>query len=600
MTRPRILTGTDDFKTLLFNSDVFVDKSMLVKEILESTSTVLLIARPRRWGKSLNMDMIEKFFTIEVDQEGNPLPEEQRINWKLFAGGEVDLGLSTGKKKTLKKLKIAEHDDIMQGHQGQFPVISISFKDVKGRSYEEIEAGVKYQILRVFSKYKYLERYLKDTDNTLITEKNKEQLHKYLAGNINLIELKGALAFLSEILYKHFGHKVYILIDEYDTPINSAYIEFGQNIDEFRQVTALFGGIFGSALKDNEALEKGMVTGILRIAKASLFSDLNNVSEYTLLDTEFSELYGFTHSEVDELLSKVPFVTDGEAIKQWYNGYTFGDEIIYNPWSIMRCLAHKGKLDHYWLDSGGTGLVDKVLLSDEIQQDLQDLLEGRGIVRRLHKQISFADIENNKDVFYSLLVFAGYLNPKLESTDPEDPTYRLTIPNREVNNIYVQRIIGWVSKKLNIDGTDYENFVGLLINQKLEQFKNKFAEYLLESTSYHDLLKERDYHNLVGGILAPLSRKYMIDSNKEAGHGRFDHMLIPKESKGLTTAIILEYKIAESLDHLAAIAAEGLAQINAQQYDAKIKSHAHVKSIVKVSLSFYGKHLAMEYQVDQV
>ena len=426
INQPKILTGTDDFKTLLLNSDVFVDKSLLIKEVIENSASVVLITRPRRWGKSLNMDMIEKFLTIEIDQEGRPLPQEQRINNKLFTGGKIDLGLVTGRNKMLKKLKIAECLDIMSEYQGQFPVISISFKDVKGSNYQAIVEGIKKQITKIYGRHKYLERYL-EQDNSLLTNDQKEQLIKYFSGYLDDTGLKNALCFLSELLCKHFGRKVYILIDEYDTPINSAYITFGDQLDEFKKITELFGGIFGSALKDNDALERGMITGILQIAKANLFSDLNNVREYTLLDKKFSKFYGFTQEDVDELLLKIPSLTTPEEIKDWYNGYTFGGEIIYNPWSIMLCLSSGGELDHYWLDSGGTGLVDKVLLSDETQEELQLLLEGKGIVKKIYKQISLKEIENNSDIFYSLLVFAGYLNPSLANDDDEYPRYRLTI-----------------------------------------------------------------------------------------------------------------------------------------------------------------------------
>ncbi|MCC8369738.1 MAG: ATP-binding protein, partial [Rickettsia endosymbiont of Oxypoda opaca] len=397
----------------------------------------------------------------------------------------------------------------------------------------------------------------------------------------------------------HFNRKVYILIDEYDTPINSAYIKLGNRSEEFEKVLELFRGMLGSSLKSNPYLEKGVITGILRIAKANLFSDLNNVTEYTLLDEEFSKFYGFTQQEVDELLTKVPTNTAPNQIKDWYNGYNFGGEIIYNPWSIMQCLAHKGTLDHYWLDSGGTALIDKVLLSDEIQEDLQQLLEGKGITKRLYKQISFEEIENDKNIFYSLLVFAGYLNPILTNNNKEEPTYLLKIPNREIRGIYVARVIKWVSRKLNIDVSDYDSFINLLVESKIDNFKIKLQEYLLNSTSYHDLLSEKDYHNLMGGIISPLASRYMIESNRESGYGRCDHILIPRFNLG-TNAIIIEYKIAKKEEELELVAKSGLAQINNLQYDTKIKEHSHVQKVIKVSMAFCGKEVALQYQVDQL
>ena len=539
--------------------------------------------------------MIEKFLAIEVDQQGNLLPIEQRNNNKLFIGGEIDLGF--GETKKLKPLKISSDAKLMK-RQGQFPVISISFKDVKGANYQEIVEGVKNQITKTYGRYKYLEQYL-EKDNNLLTANQKEQLTKYFNGQLDNINLKNGLGFLSEILFKHFGQKSYILIDEYNTPINSAYITFGDKLDKFKKITELFGGIFGSALKDNDSLEKGMITRILRIAKANLFSDLNNVTEYTLLDREFTKSYGFTQEEVDILLQQVVPQTDSNEIKNWYNGYTFGGEVIYNPWSIMQCLAHKGKLDHYWLDSGGTGLIDKALLSDEMQKELQELLEGKGIVKKLYKQISLSEIENNTDIFYSLLVFAGYLNPCLANDDEEYPRYRLTIPNKEVRNIYVERVISWVTNKLNIKVSDYDDFVGLLTDQKIDKFKQKFSEYLMNSTSYHDLIKEKDYHNLIGGILAPLTRGYIIESNRESGHGRFDHMLIPRENRG-NSAIIIEYKVSETTEDLISTARIGLNQIINRHYDTKIKEYQHVKNIIKIAMAFCGKEVWLQYQIDSI
>ncbi|WP_341764119.1 AAA family ATPase [Candidatus Tisiphia endosymbiont of Beris chalybata] len=590
---PRMLVGTDEFYDLVVNSDVFVDKSLMIREILQDSGKVILITRPRRWGKSLNMNMLQKFFEIEVDDTGVPLPEGEKINNKLFWGGTVDLGIKGKMPLTPLKISVNEYAMAQQGH---YPVILINFKDVKGNSYQEIENGIKRQIIGLFLHHQYLERYIKENTG-LLQEVQKKELKKYFTGELSTDDLKISLRFLSELLFMHFGQKVYILIDEYDTPINSSYIKFGSRPEEFEQVLELFRGMFGSALKTNPYLEKGIITGILRVAKANLFSDLNNVSEYTLLDEDFSKFYGFTQTEVDELLTKVPTTTAPEKIKDWYNGYTFGGEIIYNPWSIMQCLAHKGKLDHYWLDSGGTGLVDKALLSDEIQEDLQELLEGRGIVKKLYKQISLGQIEHNKDILYSLLVFAGYLNPYLANDNPENPRYHLTIPNKDVRGIYAERVMDWVSRKLNMDMSDYYDFIALLIDQQIEKFAKRLQGYLLNSTSYHDLSKERDYHNLMGGLLAPLASRYMIESNKEYGCGRCDHVLIPI-AQALDTAIIIEYKICTTSEELKSAAKAGLKQIMDRQYDSKIKKYKHVKKILKISMAFCGKEVAMQYQVD--
>ncbi|WP_341757472.1 AAA family ATPase [Candidatus Tisiphia endosymbiont of Ditula angustiorana] len=592
-TPPRMRTGTDDFKTLLLNSDVFVDKSLMVKELLEDSGDVILITRPRRWGKSLNMDMLWKFFEIEVDERGKALPLEQKVNNKLFTGGIIDLGFD--ETKELKPLKIASDVSSMK-RQGQFPVILLNLKDVKGGSYQEIENGIKRQIISLFLQHQYLEHYIRENTG-ILKDIQKQELKKYFTGNLDKDDIKSSLRFLSELLFKHFNQKVYILIDEYDTPINSSYLKFGNKSEEFEQVLELLRGMLGSSLKSNPCLEKGVITGILRVAKANLFSDLNNVTEYTLLDEEFSKFYGFTQAEVDELLTVVPTETDPDQIKGWYNGYNFGGEVIYNPWSIMQCLAHKGKLDHYWLDSGGTGLVDKVLLSDEMQEDLQNLTAGKSITSVITKKITFADIDKPIGLF-SLLLFSGYLNPT--AIAPERNIYELSIPNEEVKYIYEARVLQWVTDQLKIDSSRYYSFVSLLPVCKIEEFKERLQELLLNATSFHQTGEKKAelfYSGFMLGLINMLTPDYIIESERETGTGRADIMLLPKIGKQ-NNAIIIEYKICKSPDILVSVAKTGLEQIVKKQYEAKIKEYSHVQKIIKIAIAFCGKEVALQYQID--
>ncbi|WP_341748702.1 AAA family ATPase [Candidatus Tisiphia endosymbiont of Sialis lutaria] len=596
--QPRMFVGTDDFYDLLINSDIFVDKSLMIKELLEDSGKVTLITRPRRWGKSLNMDMVRRFFEIEVDQHGNPIPQEQRVNYKLFAGGEVDLGLASGRKKLLKPLKISKYPDILLDYQGQFPVIIISFKGVRGSSYEEIESKISYQITRLFSNYRYLKRYVSEKEY-LLEEAEKEQLTRYFSGKFNKVELENSLKFLSDLLYKHFNQKVYILIDEYDTPINSAYMKFGNNLEEFEEVLALFRAIFGNSLKTNDSLQKGVITGILRVAKANLFSDLNNLTECSLLDERFSSSYGFTQAEVDELLTKVPTTTKPEEIKNWYNGYNFGGEVIYNPWSIMQCLASKGKLDHYWIDSGGTGWIDHVLLSDEMQTDIQALAAGKTITSSITKHINFADI-NQPEGLFSLLLFSGYLNTTTKM--PERDIYDLSAPNYEVKYIYEKRMLQWVTKQIKIDNSGYYSFVTLLPDGRIEEFKRRMQELLLNSTSFHQTGEKKAelfYSGFMLGFVNMLAPNYIISSEQESGDGRADVVMIPKIGKG-DKAMIIEYKIAKSSEELADIAKSGLQQIINKKYDSKIKEHSHVKQILKISMAFCGKNMELEYEITKL
>ncbi|WPY01677.1 P-loop containing nucleoside triphosphate hydrolase and nuclease domain protein (plasmid) [Candidatus Trichorickettsia mobilis] len=588
--RPRMLIGTDDFRKLLLNSDVFVDKSLLIKEVIEDSGDVILITRPRRWGKSLNLDMIRRFLEAEVDECGNYLSLEQRINNKLFAGGRIDLGF--GEFKELKPLKINSYTNIIK-RQGQFPVILLNLKNVKGTNYQEIEDKVRLSVRNLYENYDYL------MDSQKITKEDKHDFKNYLIGNVDLVYLQNSLVFLSKLLFQHFGRKCYILIDEYDTPINNTYLEFEHKLEEFERVLKLFRGMLGNSLKSNPYIDRGLITGIFRIAKANLFSDLNNVTEYTLVDEDFSEFYGFTQAEVDELLIKIPTTIAKEQIKDWYNGYTFGGKIIYNPWSIMQCLAHKGKLDHYWLDSGGTSLIDKMLISDEMQENLQQLAAGGSITTQITKQISFNDI--NKPIgLFSLLLFSGYLNPI-----PIEPTaniYQLSVPNQEIKYIYETRVLQWVTNKLNVDSSRYYSFIGLLPAGKIEEFKDHLQELLHNATSFYqtgERKAELFYSGFMLGLVNTLAPSHIIDSERETGKGRADIMLIPKINKG-DLAIIIEYKIAKNIEDLSNIARIGLNQILNKQYDIKIKEHLHVKKIVKIAMVFCGQEVDMQYQIDSI
>ncbi|MDR0329728.1 MAG: AAA family ATPase, partial [Rickettsia sp.] len=518
---PKMLVGSDDFYDLLINSDIFVDKSLMIKELLEDSGKVILITRPRRWGKSINMDMVRCFLEIELDNEGNPLPLEERVNYKLFVGGEVDLGLASGKKKLLKALKISEYQDMILDYQNQFPVIFITFKSVEGSSYHDIEQGVKSQLRKLFQSHSYL------SDSNKLKTSEIADFNQYLFAEVTLDNIKNSLAILSHLLYKHYNKKPWVLIDEYDTPINSAYRWFGTNETEFQKVLEIFRGIMKSTFKretgDQELpIERGVITGILRISKAELFSGLNNVSEYSLLDEPFAKVYGFTEREVEELLSKVPLTTSPAEIKDWYNGYNFGGEIIYNPWSIMRCLASKGKLDYYWVDSGGTGWIDNVLLSDEMQQDMQNLAAGEAIIAPIMKQISFADISSRSGLF-SLLLFSGYLNPT--AVEPTRNIFELAAPNEEVKFIYETRLLQWLGKQLQMDSSLYYPLMSLLPAGKIEEFKQKMQELLLNATSFHQVGEKKAelfYSGFMLGLINMLAPSYIIASEQESGSGRAD------------------------------------------------------------------------------
>ena len=595
-TKPEIFVGTDSFADLRLANNVFVDKSMFIKEFLEASSgKVALITRPRRWGKSLNMDMLKRFLAIEVDEQGAPLPQEESLNHKLFVGGEVLIKPHTGKVKQLAPLKIAQQcPELVTEYQGQYPVISLGLKDVTGSDYQKIENGVKQQIIELYTAYSYLKQY-SHPRSSLLEDSQKKQLRCYFQGTISQEDLEDSLRFLSKLLYKHFGKPVYILIDEYDAPINNAYRAFKDKPAAFEEVLQLFRRLLGAALKSNPYLAQGLLTGILRIAKASLLSDLNNLSEHTLLDETFVTSYGFRAQEVEELLDQVPTVTNREEIRRWYNGYTFGGETLYNPWSIMSCLARKGKLDHYWLDSGGSTLVDLAFVSDDIQKDLQTLTAGKSIVSTIVKQVSFEVLQNPVGLF-SLLLFTGYLNPAALPGARE--SYRLSIPNYEVQHIYEQRLLDWVAKQLAIDPSKYHSLARFLAMGEIATFQKYLEELLAISTSFYqtgDKLAEVFYNGFMLCLLSCLSEYYLIESDQESGKGRPDVVLIPQVAHS-DQAMVIEYKVSQDVSSLPSLAEAGLSQIASKGYGTRAKAHPHVKTLLQLCLAFAGKQVAMKYK----
>ena len=599
-TPPRIRVGTDDFAELRLESEVFVDKSLMVKEFLEDTGKVILITRPRRWGKSLNMDMLMRFLAIEVDKEGKRLPTAKCLNRKLFLGGTASLpGYSPAQ---LQPLAIAQHGALVQTHLGQHPVISLGLKGLKGIfSYQDFINAIRGLIQRLWGAHRYLVRYTQAEDTTL-EGAAKARLKRYFSDvTLSVEELTDSLRFLSELLQLHFGKSAFLFIDEYDTPINNAYLALSKkHPEQLRQVLTFFRNFFGAALKSNPHLRRGFITGILRVAKAGLFSDLNNLSEYTLLDEQYSSAYGFTEAEVKQLFTQISSQTPLEEVRHWYNGYTFGGNAtrMYNPWSIMRCLASKGKLDHYWIDSGGTSLVDEALVSDEIQADLQRLVAGKSLKKVIRKQIDFNSLHTPTGL-YSLLLFSGYLNPK--PILPLKGLYALQVPNEEVKSIYEWRLFDWLATRLGSDSGTYYSFVRLLAEGKVASFTRRLQQLLEHSSSFHQVKGHRAelfYSGFMLSVLSILAAEYDIASEAETGLGRADALLIPKAGHG-KQALVLEYKVAPTAEKLQQVAQQGLAQIQQKGYATKALAHTHVQGVRQVCIAFHGKQVAVLHAQQQ-
>ena len=574
--------GTDDFKEMATGNDLFVDKTSFIFALLGSGYKVTLITRPRRWGKTLNMTMLEYFFGIPVHKDGTLNVEEYSKKNDIFS-----------------QLKIGKHPDILEKYLGKFPVIFVSFKEIKGKSYGEIEKGVRDLIYEVFASHKYL------LQSEKLDEFQKVLFNKFMTKDFDSAELKHSFFYLSEMLHTHFGQKVIILIDEYDTPLNDWYAlqlardTFGSEEDAyFQDVLGLFRGIFSKALKGNKHLEKSVVTGILRIAKANLFSGINNFGEDSILDEDYAEHFGFTEGEVNTLLHKSNIDQNPETaqtLKSWYNGYNIGGITIYNPWSIMSCIQNRGKFKAYWVGTANTALIERALILDKFQTEIQMLIEGESVEMIADPKMVFADIKSSPNALYNLLLFSGYLTAIKAKLAMDGITYicQVKIPNYEVRGVFMTSVGTWIESKFKTDARDYRAFMTQLLSGDVPKFIETLKSYLEVSASYFDSgLKQGEilYNGFMWGLFASsVNEDYFVEKERETGKGRADLLIIPKETAPFPFAVILEYKIASKGEDLKTVAQSALDQIEAKEYASKIKAHPYVEKIIRVGLAFSGK-----------
>ena len=581
--------GTDDFKELATTTDLFVDKTSFISTLLRSDYKVTLITRPRRWGKTLNMSMLQYFFGIPVQKDGS-LDEEERLK----------------RKDIFSYLEIGEHADIIENYLGKFPVIFVSFKEIKGENFEMIEMKIKELIYGLFGNHEYL------LNSHQISDRQKTLFKKFITKDFDLAELEKSLFYLSEMLSTHFDQKVFILIDEYDTPLNDWYalkLARGdvpvREDNYFQSVLSLFRGILSSALKGNNFLEKGVVTGILRVAKANLFSGLNNLGEDSVLDKKYAEYFGFTDKDVNMLLHKCKMDQNPETaqtLKSWYNGYTIGGITIYNPWSIMNCIANEGEFKAYWVGTASTTLLEQALIVDTFQGEMQKLIEGESVEMIADPKMVFEDIKSSPSALYNLLLFSGYLTAE-RSVENDDATYNcdVKIPNREVRGIYTRSLEKWIASKFNLEVRDYNAFLNDLLKGDISLFEEKLKDYLSLSISFYSSgpkNAELFYNGFILGLISAVSTQYFVETEKESGSGRADLILIPKTTAKYQNALILEFKFSKTQENLPLLAQKALEQIENKNYAAKVKEY-RIEKTFKVGLAFGGKDAAIAFKEDE-
>ncbi len=584
-----IKIGTSNFKSLVTESTLFVDKTLLIKKIIEDAYDVLLITRPRRWGKTLNMSMLHYFFSIPVKKDGSIDEKEQLARREIFS-----------------QLKISGHSDILKNYMGKIPTIFISFKGIKGGTYETIEMGVRDLIYRLYATHDYL------LNSDKLSERQKILFKKFIEEDFDFAKLTKSIFYLSEMLHTHFGKKILILIDEYDTPLNDWYALqlaretiSSEETTYFQDVLTLFRELLSGALKDNDYLEKAVVTGILRVAKASLFSGVNNLGEDSVLDESYAEHFGFTEIDVNTLLHTCNMDLNPETVqtlKSWYNGYNIGGITIYNPWSIMSCLNNKGAFKAYWVGTASTVLIEQALMLDKFQEELQILIEGGSVEMTADPKMVFSDIKSSPNALYNLLLFSGYLTAEKVKQALDGVTYicQVKIPNREIKGIFMTSVVHWAENKFKVDARDYRAFVADLLSGDAPKFITTLKSYLEASASYFDSgpkQAELLYNGFMWGLFASsVNEDYFVEKERETGKGRADLLIIPKENSPHPIAFILEYKIAPTTEDLKAVAESALAQIEAKEYASKIKAYPHVKKIISLGLAFSGKDVEVAFK----
>ena len=542
----RIPIGLSNFKHLIEEDFYYFDKTKFIDEIIQDGAQVKLFTRPRRFGKTLNMSMLKYFFDIKEAEE----------NRKIF-----------------KDLYIEKTDSFKE--QGQYPVIFLSLKDLKARTWEIMEKDIKSTVASLFSEYKYL---LKDLDKfDTITFEN------VIMKNIELENLKEILKFLTKILYEKYNKKVIVLIDEYDSPLVSAYINgYYENAKDF------FKTFYSSVLKDNNYLQMGVLTGIIRVIKAGIFSDLNNLRTYTILSDVYTDSYGLTEEEVEKSLKDYGIEAEISNVKDWYDGYRFGDSEVYNPWSILNFLQDK-ELRAYWVDTSGNDLINDVLkkITKDTIRALEKLFDGEGLRQNISGTSDLSKLLNENEL-WELLLFSGYLTIE-EKIDQKN--YILRLPNKEVKELFKDSFL----EKYFGRGNKLSDLMEALTENRIEDYEENLQEILLTSVSYNDTKKgnEAFYHGLIMGMGLYLEGEYITKSNIESGLGRYDFLIEPKNKS--KRAFIMEFKSTDGIEKLEEISKEALKQIEDKKYDVSLKQNG-IKEITYIGIAFCGKQIRISYR----
>ena len=557
--RKKISIGVEDFKRIIDKNGYFVDKTLMIQKLIESEAMVTLFTRPRRFGKTLNQFMIRRFFEDERTEKGKKVD-----NGDLFDG-----------------LAITKCGEEILSHQQQYPVIFLSLKSAKQPNFEEAYKKLCGEIAGEFRRHQYL------LEGNSLADDQKNIFQKIMTKQSDYGEYNDALKFLSECLWQYHGKNTIILIDEYDVPLENAYFRgfYDEMIDFIRS-------LFESALKTNPYLEKSVITGCLRISKESIFTGLNNLKVDSVLRTEYGDSFGFTESEVEEMLAYYNLQEELPEVKRWYDGYLFNDIEIYNPWSIINYVYDRDrKITQfalpYWSNTSSNSIIREMVgeADQKAKADLETLINGGTIEKPVHEDITYGDIHQSQDNLWNFLFFTGYLKKMSERKDESGESLYLSmaIPNTEIKTIYKNSISYWFEQRMK--ETDRGPLVRALETGDCEAAEDFINRQLADTISYYDYA-ENFYHGFMAGLLVNIGG-YSVKSNRESGNGRPDIVMQTVQiRKG--RVILLELKIAGSIAEMEAACDRGLAQIEEQHYAEPFITEGYPE-VKKYALSFCKK-----------
>ena len=554
MRKKAVPVGIEDFERIINEDYYYVDKTMLIEELLVNRAPVTLFTRPRRFGKTLNMSMLKYFFDVKNKEE----------NKKLF-----------------ENLKI--YNSEYMSEQGKYPVIFVSLKDLKGNTWEECLNRLKLFIFDLYAEFEYIREKMNEWD------KRKFEKVLYEKEDADYIM---SLKFLSDSLYKYYGEKVIILIDEYDAPIINAFDK-----GYYNEAINFFQTFYSSALKTNNSLKYGILTGITRIIKEGIFSGLNNLYVNTILSRDYSEYFGLLESEVVEMLDYFDMKYKIEEVREWYNGYIFGESEVYNPWSIINYIREK-EIKAYWANVSGNTLLENMLnhAGESVYEDLKRFTDGESIEKYISDGTTIKSLLSNDNEIWQLLLYSGYLTKdrkqkEIDVTTEYTDVYNLRIPNKEIRkyfgNMFLNRFFG-TEVKTNI-------LMKALEGGDIKKFEKTLGEIMINMLSHFDLDKEMEkiYQVFMIGLVGFLMGKYEIISNDESGYGRYDLAMIPIKSN--EKAYLMEFKISKTKKGMEESAEKALKQIDEKKYDTKLKARG-IKNILKIGIAFYGKEVKVVFK----